>query len=186
MYPAYSTKLGLRAKKIDIGVQKIDKSYLDIFGIVIADYSVKNKLERVQFFQKTFLLANIGLEVVLRMHFLTFSKVHIRFVERELVWRTYMVAEALPTTRRVEIIDKTEFAAAALNADDETFVVHVAALRELTIILIYPSCQTQVATLTNEETGILIEYFDFSNFFFQTLQQSYQSTPELMITLSIC
>ena len=107
--------------------------------MVIADCSVKDKLGRVQCFQETFLLANIGLEVVLEMPFLTLSKADVRFAEQELVWRTYMVAEALPTTRRVEIIDKREFAAAVLNADDKTFVVHVAALAEPTIMPIHPS-----------------------------------------------
>ena len=47
---AYITKLGLCAKKIGLSTQKIDRSHLDIFGIVIVDCSVKNKLERVQFF----------------------------------------------------------------------------------------------------------------------------------------
>ena len=76
-----------------------------------------------------------------------------------------MATETLPTTRRVEIIDKKEFAAAALNADDETFVVHVAALAEPTTMPIHPSCQAQVAALTSEETGIPTEYSDFSNVF---------------------
>ena len=74
--------------------------------MVIADCSVKNKLRRVRFFQKTFLLANIGLEVVLGMLFLNLSKADIWFVEQKLVWRTYMAEETLPMTRRVEIIDK--------------------------------------------------------------------------------
>ena len=99
------------------------------------------------------------------MPFLTLSKADVRFAERELVWRTYTAAEALPTTRRVEIIDKREFAAAALNADDETFVVHVAALAEPTTMPIHPSRQAQVAVLTSEETGIPAEYSDFSNIF---------------------
>ena len=85
MHPAYATKLGLRARKIDVGAQKIDGSHLDTFGMVIADCSVKDKLGRVRFFQETFLLANIGLEVVLEMLFLTLSKADIRFAERELV-----------------------------------------------------------------------------------------------------
>ena len=133
--------------------------------MVIADCSVKNKLGRVRFFQKIFLLANIGLEVVLGMPFLILSKADVRFAERKLVWRTYTAAEALPTTRRVEIIDKREFAAAALNADDETFVVHVAALAEPTTMPIHPSRQAQVAALTSEETGIPAEYSDFSDVF---------------------
>ena len=46
----YAIKLDLYTRKIDVGVQKIDKSDLDTFGIVIADYSVRDKLERVRFF----------------------------------------------------------------------------------------------------------------------------------------
>ena len=48
-----------------------------------------------------------------------------------------MAVEALPTTKRVEIINKREFAAAALNADNKTFGVHIAALAELTTMPIY-------------------------------------------------
>ena len=44
-------------------------------------------------------------------------------------------------------------------------MIYVAGLVEQTIMLIYPSCQTQVAILISEETGILAEYFDFSNIF---------------------
>ena len=42
MHPAYTTKLDFRARKIDVGIQKIDGSHLDIFGMVIANCSVKN------------------------------------------------------------------------------------------------------------------------------------------------
>ena len=55
MHPVYATKLGLHTSKIDVSAQKINGSHLDIFGMVIADCSVKNKLERVRFFQETFL-----------------------------------------------------------------------------------------------------------------------------------
>ena len=50
MHSAYATKLGLCTRKIDVSAQKIDGSYLDIFGIVIVDYSVKDKLGKFQFF----------------------------------------------------------------------------------------------------------------------------------------
>ena len=68
------------------------------------------------------------MKVVLEMLFLTFSNINIWFAEQELVWRTYSAAKILLTTRKVEIIGKKEFAAAALNKEDETFVVHMAAL----------------------------------------------------------
>ena len=47
IHPGYATKLGLRARKIDVGAQKIDGSHLDTFGMVIVDCSVKDKLKRV-------------------------------------------------------------------------------------------------------------------------------------------
>ena len=99
------------------------------------------------------------------MLFLTLSKADIWFAERELVWRTYTAVETLPMTRMMEIIDKREFVETALNADDETFVVHVAALVEPTTMPIHPSRQAQVAALMSEETGIPAKYSDFSNVF---------------------
>ena len=73
----------------------------------------------------------------------------------------------------MKIIDKNEFAAEALNADDKIFVVHIAALAKQTAMPIHPSSQVQVAALTSKEIGILAEYSDFSNVF------SSDSTAEL-------
>ena len=50
MQPTYAMKLGLHARKIDISAQKINGFYLNIFEIIIADYSVKDKLGKVRFF----------------------------------------------------------------------------------------------------------------------------------------
>ena len=65
----------------------------------------------------------------------------------------------------MKIINKREFAAAALNADNETFIVYIAALVEPMTMPIHSSCQAQVAVLTSEETEIPTEYSDFSNIF---------------------
>ena len=99
------------------------------------------------------------------MFFLPLSRINVWFAEREFVGRTYMAAKTLPTTRRVEIINKKEFAVAAINADDKTFVVHIAALVEPTTMLIYSSCQAQVVLLMSKEIGIPAEYSDFFNVF---------------------
>ena len=69
-------------------------------------------------------------------------------------------------TRKVEIIDKREFVAVALNADNKIFMVYIMALAEPITMPIYPSCQAQVSSLTSEETGIPTEYSNFSNVFF--------------------
>ena len=106
MTPAYAAKLGLQVRKTDIGAQKIDGSTLKTFGMVLADFQVEDKLGRVRFFQKTFLLANISAEVVLDMSFLTLSNADVQFLKKELTWRSYTTAKALPTTKRVELINK--------------------------------------------------------------------------------
>ena len=128
MTSAYASELGLRVYRIDVGAQKIDGSTLKIFGMVLASFQVEDKLGRAWFFQETFLLADISAEVVLGMPFLTLSNADVQFVEKELTWRTYTTAEALPTTKRVELIDKKEFAKVALDENSETFVIYVASL----------------------------------------------------------
>ena len=65
------------------------------------------------------------MEVVLGMPFLALSKVEVDFAERELTWKAYTIAEALPTTKRVQIIGPKKFAKAALDLDQEVFIVHV-------------------------------------------------------------
>ena len=128
MTPTYATKLGLKIRKIDIKAQKIDGSILETFGMVLADFQMEDKLGRAQFFQETFLLANISIEVIPDMLFLTLSNADIQFIEKELTWRSYTTTEALPTIKRVELINKKEFAKAMLNENFETFVIHVASL----------------------------------------------------------
>ena len=101
MSPAYASKLGLKVHHTDVGAQKIDGSTLQTFGIALANFQVEDKLGRARFFQETFLLADISAEVVLGMPFLTLSNADVQFVEKELTWRFYTTAEALPTTKRV-------------------------------------------------------------------------------------
>ena len=61
-------------------------------------------------YQESFLLAETSMEMVLEIPFLALSNADIQFAEKELTWRSYTAAEALPTTKRVELIDKKEFA----------------------------------------------------------------------------
>ena len=83
--------------------------------MVIAGFSLQDKLGMVRFSQETFLL------VVLGMPFLTLGSADQTYkgFQRELVWGNYTAAEALPTTKRVELFSAKEFAAAALGVDDD-------------------------------------------------------------------
>lgn len=72
------------------------------------------------------------------MFFLTFSNAAIQFVEKELIWKSYTTAKALPTTKQVKIINKKKFAKAALDAKSEIFMIHVIGLKApLSGIIIY-------------------------------------------------
>ena len=85
MTPTYAAKLGLKVRKTNIRAQKIDSSILKTFEIVLTDFQLEDKLGRARFFQETFLLADISVEVVLDMPFLTLSNADIQFIEKELI-----------------------------------------------------------------------------------------------------
>lgn len=56
-----------------------------MFKIVIASFQMENKLEKALIFQKTFLLVDIIMYIVLEISFFTFSNANIQFVEKKLI-----------------------------------------------------------------------------------------------------
>ena len=44
----------------------------------------------------------------------------------ELIWRSYTTAKALPTIKRIELINKKEFTKMALDENSKTFVIYMA------------------------------------------------------------
>ncbi len=114
------------------------------------------------------------MEVVLGMSFLVFSNANFWFGTKEFTWRSYTAAEVLPTTSRVKLIDKREFAKAALDENSETFVMYVTALEVPTAMPIHPSRAsqlqdnlTQIAALQwhNVPTKIPTKYSDYADIF---------------------
>ena len=93
--------------------------------MVVTTFSAVDKANRVKFFEKTFLVANVSPEVILEMFFLTLSGADVDFSGWKFQWRTYTTKKALPTTRCVELVSKKEFAAAALDPEHEIYVVYV-------------------------------------------------------------
>ena len=75
----YTSKLGLKFRLTYFGAQKIDGSTLETFGMVLASFQVEDTLGRAWFFQETFLLADLSIEIVLGMPFLTLSNANIKF-----------------------------------------------------------------------------------------------------------
>ena len=144
--------------------------------MVVTAFLVMDKANRVRFFEKTFLVANVSPEVVLEMSFLTLSGADVDFLGRELRWRTYTTKEALPTTRRVELVGKKEFAAAALDPEHETYVVHVGSVSSnaspsSSPLDVHPFWRPQISGLITEEapTKVSAKYSDFTDVFFVDL-----------------
>ena len=73
-------------------------------------------------------MADTNIEVVLKMLFLGLSDADIRFIERDITWKRYTTTKALSITQKMKFINKKEFVAVVLDANNETFVVHVVAL----------------------------------------------------------
>ena len=72
--------------------------------------------------------------------------------------------------KRVEFIDKKEFAKKALDEESETFVVYVSALETLlgsAEMTIHPAQAAQIAALKQDEapTKVPLKYADYSDIF---------------------
>ncbi len=114
--------------------------------MAIVAFLLQDSLEKIWFFEDSFLLADTSIKVFPGMPFPAFSSADIQFGTERLTWKSYTAAELLLTARRVELIDKHEFAKAALDENSKTFVVHVAAL-EAPEPAVYPSRAPLLAAL---------------------------------------
>lgn len=77
MTPAYVSKLGFWVCYTNIGVEKIDGSIFETFRIVIASFQVKDSIKKAYFFQKTFLLTDNNMKIILKMSFFILSNADI-------------------------------------------------------------------------------------------------------------
>ena len=132
--------------------------------MVIASFQIEDKLERPRFFQESFLLTNLNVELVLKMSFLTLSNANIQFAQKKLTLRFWTIAKALPTIKQVKIIDKKEFAKAELDKHVEIFVMHVIFLLTMAI---YLARKAQIALLIAKKGKIATKYSDFSDIFLE-------------------
>ena len=74
---SYIAKIGLKKQKTNVDVQNFDNFSLKTYGIVVDAFDILNKLSQSRFFEKTFLLADIKMEVIFGILFLTISNVDV-------------------------------------------------------------------------------------------------------------
>lgn len=80
----YTTKLGFVTKTTNISTPKIDSLLQKTYKMALARLLLQNKLEKVWFFEKKNLLANISVEMILKRFFLFFSNAKIQFDAKNL------------------------------------------------------------------------------------------------------
>lgn len=77
------------------------------------------------------------MDIIFGMFFFTLSNVKVNFNNCKLKWRLYITMKALLTTRRVKPVGKKEFTIAALDPEDETFIVYVAFIISSSLDLVH-------------------------------------------------
>lgn len=107
---------------------------------------------------------------------MTLSKANIQFVERVLIWRSYITAKTLLIIKYIKLINKKKFAKIILDKKLKTFVVYIATLKTLEIIIyllqktqIISNNLVQIAVLKQNKVfiKISIKYSDFLNIFLE-------------------
>lgn len=84
MTSIFALKLSFKVCHINVKAKRIDGINFKTFEIVLASFQIKNKLGLAKHFQKTFLLANTNIEIVLEIFFMTFSSAEISFTEKKI------------------------------------------------------------------------------------------------------
>lgn len=116
MWPTYTDSIRLCIKKTPVRAENIDVSIFENYKRVLAVFSLKDKLGRILFFEKTLLVANISIKIIIGMLFFLFSNIDVQFMETErITWRNHIVATVLFSTKSIELINKKEFAATVLD-----------------------------------------------------------------------
>lgn len=81
------------------------------------------------------MLANISIEIILKIFFLFFNNINIKYVEvKKLIWKFYNTIKTLFITSQIELIDKKKLSKVALYDNSKTCVIHVVVLEILTFM----------------------------------------------------
>lgn len=75
------------------------------------------------------------MKVILKISFLSFSNVDIKFVEwpKKLTWRSYTITRILLITSKIELTNKKKVIIIPLDKNLETFIIHISVLEIITI-----------------------------------------------------
>lgn len=132
--------------------------------MVVSTFSILNKDYRLRLFKKNFLLAKVKPDIDLEIPFLPMSNADIDFQAQDIQQRSYIIENMLPTTRKVELIGKKEFAVAILNLDYKRFIIYIPALNINSDTKVHPSKRAQIAhsNVNEAPTKVFSKYINFA------------------------
>lgn len=78
-------------------------------------------------------MADINIEIILEMLFLSLSNVDMKFDIKQITWRRNTIVEIMPTLKQMELIDKVKFVKATLDNDTKIFIVYIGALENIRV-----------------------------------------------------
>ena len=78
-----------------------------------------------------------------------------------------MTIKALPTTEKVELINKKEFVKVAFNENIRAFVVHVSFLSLRSKMTIYLARKVRIVLLLVKKVIVSAKYLDFADVFLE-------------------
>ncbi len=79
MSQAFTLQLDLKTQKTNILAQKIDDTTLKTYEMVVSIFSLLDKDGKEWFFEESFLLTKVKLDVIFRIFFLIMSNANINF-----------------------------------------------------------------------------------------------------------
>ncbi len=135
--------------------------------MVVSTFSILDKDGKKRFFEVNFLLADVKRDIVLEMFFLIMSHPDINFQARNLQKRSQTTKNVFPTTRKVKLIGKKEFATIAHDLEHKIIVIHVAALSFDSDDKMHFSRKAQIAYLKVGKASIEVsnKYANFISIF---------------------
>lgn len=82
MTPTYIPKQSITTQKTSVRAQKIDELLQKAYGKALAKFLLQNSRERVCFLQKTCLLTNTSMKIMLEVLFLSPYNVNVKFAKK--------------------------------------------------------------------------------------------------------
>lgn len=76
--------------------------------IVLAMFRLENKDKKSYIIDKTFLLACLSLDIILKMLFLTLNNIKVNFINFKISWGTWIFILAIAKTKKAKSIGKKD------------------------------------------------------------------------------